>query len=243
MRTYYGNDRTEILRETYISQMHLLIIEDNATLAEALCLHFQDGGHTVTYVQDGEQGLQFLRQEYFDCCLLDINLPYLSGLVVLRTARQAGIQTPVLMLTARDEVADRVAGLDAGADDYLTKPFDLQELEARVRALLRRRPDLQEKISHIGRLQIHHDGQYIAHENNNLRLTAKEFKAFETMFNNRSQLVTKSNLISQVYGVGADINEASVEVLVSRLRKKILPHGVSVKTVRGLGYYLQEENR
>lgn len=219
--------------------MHLLIIEDNVTLAEALSLHFKDAGHSVTVTQDGEQGLQFLCQEAFDCCLLDINLPHISGLSVVRSTRQAGIQTPVLMLTARDQITDRVTGLDAGADDYLTKPFDFQELDARVRALLRRTPHLQDKISYIGQLSIHHDGHYISADNQNLRLTAKEFQAFEAMFNNRNQLVAKANLISHIYGIGADINDATVEVLISRLRKKISPYGVTVKTVRGLGYYLQ----
>ena len=219
--------------------MHLLIIEDNVTLAEALSLHFKDAGHSVTVTQDGEQGLQFLCQEAFDCCLLDINLPYLSGLSVVRSARQAGVQTPVLMLTARDQITDRVTGLDAGADDYLTKPFDFQELNARVRALLRRTPNLQDKVEMIGQLHVHHERQYIAADDQNLGLTAKEFQAFEAMFHNRNQLVAKANLISQIYGVGADINDATVEVLISRLRKKISPYGVSVKTVRGLGYYLQ----
>lgn len=219
--------------------MHLLIIEDNVTLAEALSLHFKDAGHSVTVTQDGEQGLQFLCQEAFDCCLLDINLPYLSGLSVVRSARQAGVQTPVLMLTARDQITDRVTGLDAGADDYLTKPFDFQELNARVRALLRRTPNLQDKVEMIGQLHVHHERQYIAADDQNLGLTAKEFQAFEAMFHNRNQLVAKANLISQIYGVGADINDATVEVLISRLRKKISPYGVTVKTVRGLGYYLQ----
>ena len=219
--------------------MHLLIIEDNVTLAEALSLHFKDAGHSVTVTQDGEQGLQFLCQETFDCCLLDINLPYLSGLSVVRSARQAGVQTPVLMLTARDQITDRVTGLDAGADDYLTKPFDFQELNARVRALLRRTPNLQDKVEMIGQLHVHHERQYIAADDQNLGLTAKEFQAFEAMFHNRNQLVAKANLISQIYGVGADINDATVEVLISRLRKKISPYGVTVKTVRGLGYYLQ----
>ena len=223
--------------------MHLLIIEDNNTLAEALSLHFKDAGHSVTLTQDGEQGLQFLRQERFDCCILDINLPYLSGLSVVRAARQAAIQTPVLMLTARDHITDRVTGLDAGADDYLTKPFDFQELDARVRALLRRKPHLQDKISQIGQLRIHHEGQYISAEDENLHLTAKEFQAFEAMFNNRNQLIAKANLITHIYGVGADINEATVEVLISRLRKKISSYGVTVKTVRGLGYYLQADEQ
>ena len=222
--------------------MHLLIIEDNQTLAEALALHFKDAGHTVTLLFDGEQGLQFLIQENFDCCLLDSNLPYLSGLEVVRQARQAGIQTPVMMLTARDHITDRVTGLDAGADDYLTKPFDFQELDARVRALLRRTPILQGKTTKIGKIQIHHDGQYLAVNDDNLHLTAKEFQAFEAMVNNRNQLITKANLISQIYGVGADINDATIEVLISRLRKKIIQHGVTVKTVRGLGYYLQVDS-
>lgn len=229
------------LREAY-NLMHILIIEDNEPLAQALCLHFEDKGHGVTMVHDGEVGFQFLTQEQFDCCILDINLPSLSGLELLRMARQSSIQTPILILTARDELQDRVKGLDAGADDYLAKPFEMAELDARLRALLRRRPEMTSKQSQLGPLTIHHEARFVSHENQTLSLSAKEFAALEALYDYRNQLIPKSSLISQVYGIGAEINDATVEVLISRLRKKLKPFAIMIKTARGLGYYLQDQN-
>ena len=229
------------LREAY-KVMHILIIEDNEPLAQALSLHFKDEGHAVTIVHDGEAGLQFLTQEQFDCCILDINLPTLSGLDVLKRARQSSIQTPILILTARDELKDRVKGLDAGADDYLAKPFEMAELDARLRALLRRRPEMMGKQSQLGPLTLHHEARFIAYQDKALPLSAKEFAALEALYDYRNQLIPKSSLISHVYGVGAEINDATVEVLISRLRKKLKPYAIMIKTARGLGYYLQDQN-
>ena len=222
--------------------MHILIIEDNEPLAQALNLHFKDKGHAVTMVHDGEAGVQFLTQEQFDACILDINLPTLSGLEVLRRARQSSIQTPILILTARDELHDRVTGLDAGADDYLAKPFEMAELDARLRALLRRRPEMTGKQSQLGPLVLHHEARFISFEEKALSLSAKEFAALEALYDYRNQLIPKSSLISHVYGVGAEINDATVEVLISRLRKKLKPYAIMIKTARGLGYYLQDQN-
>lgn len=229
------------LHEAY-NIMHILVIEDNEPLAQALSLHFKDKGHAVTAVHDGEAGLQFLKQEQFDCCILDINLPSLSGLELLRMARQASIQTPILILTARDDLDDRVKGLDAGADDYLAKPFEMAELDARLRALLRRRPEITAKQSQLGPLILHHEGRFISHDDQKLSLSAKEFAALEALFDYRNQLLPKSSLISHVYGVGAEINDTTIEVLVSRLRKKLKPYAIMIKTARGLGYYLQDQN-
>jgi len=220
--------------------MHILVIEDNETLGKALRHYFTDAGHAVTYVDDGELGLQFLLQESFDCCILDLNLPTLPGMEILSRARKASIQTPILVLTARDELADRVLGLDTGADDYLTKPFEMEELEARIRALMRRRPEQTPALSALGRLTIHHDDRLVMDGQENLRLSQKEFTALEALSNSRNQLVPKSRLINQIYGVGAEINDTTIEVLISRLRKKLSPHGITIKIARGIGYFLQE---
>ena len=233
--------RIRNLREAY-NVMHILIVEDNEPLAQALSLHLKDEGHAVTIVHDGETGLQFLTQEQFDCCILDINLPALSGLDVLQRARHSSIQTPILILTARDGLKDRVKGLDAGADDYLVKPFEMAELDARLRALLRRRPEMTGKQSPLGPLILHHEARFISYQDKALPLSAKEFAALEALYDYRNQLIPKSSLISHVYGVGAEINDATVEVLISRLRKKLKPYAIMIKTARGLGYYLQDEN-
>ena len=220
--------------------MHMLVVEDNETLGRALKHFFTDAGHAVTFVDDGELGFQFLLQESFDCCILDLNLPSMPGLEVLSRARTAGIQTPILVLTARDELTDRVLGLDKGADDYLTKPFEMEELDARIRALMRRRPEQSPPTSELGQLVIYHADRLVTCGALHLNLSQKEFAALEALNGARNQLIPKSRLINQIYGVGAEINDATVVVLISRLSKKLSPYGVTIKIARGIGYYLQE---
>jgi len=219
--------------------MRLLIIEDNQALATALLHRFSDDGHAVTVVHDGYEGLQFFLQEDFDLCILDVNLPGMSGFEILADAKSKKIDTPVLMLTARDTTADRVVGLDAGADDYLIKPFEMEELEARVRALLRRQPTKVASITDVGKLQLRHDGRVVLVDGHDLRLPRKEFAVFECLSSRMGQLVEKTTLLEHVYGIGTDASDTAIEVLVSRLRKKITPYGVEIKMARGLGYYLK----
>jgi len=221
--------------------MRILIIEDHLPLAQALRHHFSDQGHAITMVHDGEVGLQFLTQEQFELCILDINLPSLSGLEVLSSSRTAGVNTPVIMLTARDSTQDRIEGLDAGADDYLAKPFEMAELDARVRAILRRRPSNQPEQSAIGALVIDHKHRQVICAGENIGLAKKEFAAFECLAESHGRLVSKTSLINYVYGVGEDVNETTLEVLISRLRKKLSLHGVQVNMVRGLGYFLKAD--
>jgi len=219
--------------------MRLLIIEDNQALATALLHRFSDDGHAVTVVHDGYEGLQFFLQEDFDLCILDVNLPGMSGFEILADAKSKKIDTPVLMLTARDKTADRVVGLDSGADDYLIKPFEMEELEARVRALLRRQPTKVASITDVGKLQLRHDGRVVLVDGHDLRLPRKEFAVFECLSSRMGQLVEKTTLLEHVYGIGTDASDTAIEVLVSRLRKKITPYGVEIKMARGLGYYLK----
>lgn len=219
--------------------MRLLIIEDNQALATALLHRFSDDGHAVTVVHDGYEGLQFFLQEDFDLCILDVNLPGMSGFEILADAKSKKIDTPVLMLTARDKTADRVVGLDSGADDYLIKPFEMEELEARVRALLRRQPTKVASITDVGKLQLRHDGRVVLVDGHDLRLPRKEFAVFECLSSRMGQLVKKTTLLEHVYGIGTDASDTAIEVLVSRLRKKITPYGVEIKMARGLGYYLK----
>lgn len=219
--------------------MRLLIIEDNQALAHALRHRFSDDGHAVTVVHDGYEGLHFFLQEDFDLCILDVNLPGISGFEILVDAKSKKIDTPVLMLTARDTTADRVVGLDAGADDYLIKPFEMEELEARVRALLRRQPTKVASVTDVGKLQLRHDGRVVLADGQDLGLPRKEFAVFECLSSRMGQLVEKTTLLEHVYGIGADASDTAIEVLVSRLRKKITPYGVEIKMARGLGYYLK----
>lgn len=221
--------------------MRILIVEDHLPLAQALSHHFRDQGHAPTMVDDGEDGLQFLKQEDFDLCILDINLPSLSGVEVLTSCRSQNVNTPIIVLTARDSTQDRINGLDAGADDYLVKPFEMAELDARVRAVLRRKPDHQNEQTTIGALTVDFKHRQVTHNGENIGLAKKEFAAFECLVEALGRLVSKTSLIDYVYGVGEDVNEATLEVLISRLRKKISVYGVQLNMVRGLGYFLKAE--
>jgi two-component system OmpR family response regulator len=219
--------------------MRILVIEDNKALATALRHRFNDQGHAATVVFDGLSGRQFLLQEDFDLVILDINLPGASGLDLLAEARRIDVSAPVLLLTARDSVADRVTGLDSGADDYLVKPFEMDELDARVRALLRRKPSPQESSETIGALTIHRHGRWVSANGTDLALARKEFAALECLMDRRGGLVTKSQLIDHIYGIGEDASEGNVEVLISRLRKKLMPHDIEIRVARGLGYHIK----
>ena len=221
--------------------MRILIIEDHLPLAQALKHHFSDQSHAVTLVHDGEAGLQFLTQERFDLCILDINLPYLCGLELLSSTRNMGVDVPVIVLTARDSTDNRIEGLDAGADDYLAKPFEMAELDARIRAVLRRRPTSQPELMEIGQLVIDQKHRQVSSNGTDIGLAKKEFAAFECLVDSQGRLVSKSSLMNYVYGVGEEVSEASIEVLISRLRKKISPYEVQINMVRGLGYYLKAD--
>lgn len=224
---------------TNFQLMRILVIEDNKPLATALRHRFTDQGHAATIVFDGLSGRQFLLQEDFDLVILDINLPGTSGLDLLAEARRKDVSAPVLLLTARDSVADRVTGLDSGADDYLVKPFEMEELDARVRALLRRKPSPQETSETIGPLTIRLDGRWVSANGIDLGLTRKEFAALECLVERRGGLITKSQLIDHVYGVGEEASESNIEVLISRLRKKLSPFHIEIRVARGLGYHLK----
>jgi two-component system OmpR family response regulator len=221
--------------------MRILIIEDHLPLAQALKHHFNDKGHAVTMVHDGEAGVQFLTQEQFDLCILDINLPFLTGLEILSSSRDSAVNTPVIILTAQDSTHHRIEGLDAGADDYLAKPFEMAELDARVRAVLRRRPTHNPEQLVIGPLAIDYTHRQVIHKGQTIGLAKKEFAAFECLAESSGRIVSKSNLMNYVYGVGEDVSETTLEVLVSRLRKKLSQYGVQINMVRGLGYFLRAD--
>ena len=232
--------KTQTLHEAYII-MRILIIEDHLPLARALKHHFSDQGHAVTMIHDGEAGFQFLEQEQFELCILDINLPLLDGLEILSSARRSGVTTPVIFLTARDSTHHRIEGLDAGADDYLAKPFEMAELDARVRAVLRRRPTHQPEQLVIGPLTVDQKHRQVIHEGETIGLAKKEFAAFEFLAESSGRTVSKSSLMNYVYGVGEDVSETTLEVLVSRLRKKISNYGIRINMIRGLGYFLKAD--
>ena len=216
--------------------MRLLLVEDDALLGDGIHAGLKLADHAVDWVRDGEAAHLALLDHEYDACVLDLGLPKRDGLSVLKALRERGSRLPVLVLTARDASADKVAGLDAGADDYLTKPFDLPELLARLRALVRRaaggaRPTLEHAgvVLDPGARQVTFNGQPVA-------LSAREFALLEDFLRHKNHIRTRAQLEEGLYAWGEETGSNTVEVYVHHLRKKF---GADfIRTVRGLGYQL-----
>ena len=214
--------------------MRLLLVEDDAMVGEAVREGLRQDGFTVDWIQDGTAAETALRAERYDCVLLDLGLPRKAGLDVLRGQRTRGNDTPVVILTARDAVADRVAGLDAGADDYVVKPFDLEEVAARVRAVVRRRqgrgaPDIE--LRGLVMRPATREAQY---KGAPVSLSRREFAILEALASRPGAILSRQQLEGHVYGWGEEIESNAVEVFVHSLRKKL---GADfIVTVRGAGY-------
>ena len=227
--------------------MKLLLVEDDAVMQSALDRSLSRRGFSVYPCGDGLQALGKWRTTRFDVVLLDLTLPGLDGLQVLAQARQSGLNTPVLIATARGTVGDRIVGLNLGADDYLPKPFDLDELEARLRALVRRRVtqtsnlDDQEEFGSIqlGTLRYEKSSGAIYHINAAMDLTPRERKLLQTLLLKKGHAVSKEQLFEVVFPGQADVQYEAIEVVVYRLRKKLQECGVTLTTLRGLGYLIK----
>jgi len=221
--------------------MRITLVEDNISLAKGIMYRLQDAGHAVDVLHDGAQAEAHLASDSADLIILDINLPGVDGLSLLKGLRARGDMRPVILLTARAETEDRVVGLDAGADDYLIKPFEMAELEARVRALLRRRAIPQQQMQSIGPLHFDPAARQLFDGETVIDLPRREISMLECLALAEGRLVSKQALLDHAYGVGADVEDTVVEVYVSRLRRRLKPHGLTIKTQRGLGYQLQTE--
>jgi two-component system, OmpR family, response regulator len=220
--------------------MRLLVVEDDPVIADGLLRSLRTTGHAVDHASDGTTADEALAQYPYDLVILDLGLPRLDGMEVLRRLRDRGAHTPVLVLTARDELDDRVTGLDAGADDYLAKPFDLPELEARIRALLRRRDPNRSGLIEIGPLSVDTAGRCAYHGSNRIDLSAREFGVLETLARRSGRVVSKEQLLDSMTGWDEDVGVNAIEVYVHRLRKKLESAGVGIRTVRGLGYLIEK---
>ncbi|MEM8569950.1 MAG: response regulator transcription factor [Pseudomonadota bacterium] len=218
--------------------MRIALIEDNEALAKGIAYRLRDCGHAVDHLADGASGLSYLQHEGADLVILDIRLPEMDGLSVLKALRERGDATPVLLLTAKSSTEDRVSGLDMGADDYLVKPFEMEELEARVRALSRRRASALRETESIGALTFDHTARQVFVAGEAMDLPRRELSVLECLMESRGRIVSKSALLDRVYGVGSETEERVIEVYVSRLRKRLSGLGIEIRTARGLGYIL-----
>ncbi len=226
--------------------MRILIVEDEKHLADALVEILTQNKYSVDAVYNGEDGLNYALSGIYDIILLDIMLPKINGLEVLKRLRQQAIKTPVMLLTAKGEVSDKVAGLDHGADDYLTKPFSTEELLARLRALSRRRGDLIcDDALHFSDLTLNLSAYELSSQTKSIKLGLKEFRIIEFLISHGQQIVSKEELLEKIWGFDSDAEYNHVEVYISFLRKKLLHlHSkVSIQTQRGVGYYLEEAKK
>ena len=220
--------------------MRVILIEDNHNLARGIENALKDQGYAVDHLDDGLDADTFLQRHDADVAIIDINLPRLTGIEIIRRMRARGDATPALILTARGKTSERVEGLDAGADDYLIKPFDMPELFARLRALSRRRPQFAPLREPVGQLIYDREQRAVLHGERNLDLPRRELALFELLLANRGRLIEKDRIADSLYGTGTPVETNAVELLVSRLRRKIDGAGVTIRTARGLGYMLDE---
>lgn len=220
--------------------VRVLIVEDDPLLQDSLTRAMRAAGYAADQAGDGEMALSLLQGGGFDLVILDLGLPRLDGLSVLREMRAGGCRTAVLILTARDGIDDRVKGLDLGADDYLAKPFSLAELEARARALLRRGQGGTPLIT-CGTLSYDSVGRRASLSGEPLELSQRELSVLETLLFRQGKVVSKEQLIESLCGYGEEVSGNAIEVYIHRLRKKLEPAGISVRTLRGLGYLLGEQ--
>jgi two-component system response regulator TctD len=216
----------------------ILVVEDDAALSRGIFALLRAAGHACDCATDGETALFQVETEPFALMILDVGLPDISGFEVIRRLRARGCKTPILVLTARDQIEDRVKGLDLGADDYLLKPFNTDELAARVRALLRRDHGDPSPRVVIGNLVIDRTHGVAEISGRPLQLRPREWAVLDRLSAKVGELVSKERLIAEVFSYDDAVGPNAVEVYIARLRKKLEPDGPSIKTMRGLGYML-----
>lgn len=223
--------------------MRLLIAEDDEVLADGLSRSMRQSGYAVDCVNDGLAASTVLSGEQpFDLVVLDLGLPKVDGFTVLKTLREKNRQVPVIILTARDAEEDRVKGLDLGADDYMIKPFSLPELEARVRALIRRGQCGVNPVYSCGTLTFDSVGRRAAINGETLDLTTRELSVLEALMSRIGWVISKEQLLERLYSYSEEASSNAIEVYIHRLRKKIEPAGVTIRTIRGLGYIIDKVN-
>jgi len=219
--------------------MNVLLVEDNLDVGEAVEQRLRAGGHVVTWNTDGRDVPRAIADYAFDAVILDLTLPAADGITILRQIRRERRDLPVLVITAKAEIDDKVSLLDLGADDYMVKPFDMRELEARLRALVRRPSGHFTSALHLGRLMLDPDGRTVSLDDRNIDLGRREFGLLEALIAQAGRVVTRERLMSRLSDLEDGGSENALDLLVSRLRRKIAGAGVEVVTVRGVGYLLR----
>jgi two-component system response regulator ArlR len=222
--------------------MRILIVEDELHLAEALTQILRKNNYSVDAAQDGEAGLDNALSNIYDVIILDIMLPKVDGITILKEIRKEGISTPVILLTARGEISDRVIGLDSGADDYLAKPFATEELLARIRALSRRKGEvLPSNTLKFGDIELNTATLKLSRGSKEVKIILKESELLELLISRKNSATSKEIIIEKLWGFDAEVEHNNVEVYISFLRKKLthLSSEVIINTVRGVGYILE----
>ncbi|KQS71110.1 MULTISPECIES: response regulator [Methylobacterium] len=218
--------------------MRVLVVEDDAALARGLVAALRHGGYAVDHEADGADAVQLALSEPYSLIVLDLGLPGLPGFEVLKAVRAAGSTVPVMILTARDAISDRVRGLDLGADDYLLKPFDLAEFEARVRALVRRGQAVPNPVLRCGALELDRAAGTVTLGGAPVALRRRELAVLTILMTRAGKPVPKERLSAEIFGFDEAVAPNALELYVARLRKKLQPDGPEIRTIRGLGYLL-----
>ena len=219
--------------------MRVLLVEDSVKLATWLARALEQHGFVVDPIHDGARADALLRTEHYDAIVLDLSLPSMDGLVVLQRLREAGVATPVVVLTARGDLEDRVKGLNLGADDYLAKPFDLSELEARLHAVIRRAHGVSSPVVKLGPLHYESIGRAFTIAGRRLQLRPKEHAVLEVLLMRMGKVVSKAALHDRVFAADTTTGQEVVEIYIHRLRRQLADTGVAIVTLRGLGYVLE----
>ncbi len=219
--------------------MRILLVEDDSLLGDGVCAGLRREENAVDWVKNGETALSAMAETQYDCVVLDIGLPRMSGLDVLAHVRESNNAVPVLILTAQDDIADRVKGLDAGADDYLVKPFEFSELCARLRALTRRTRGNASEIIHYKNITINTTAHSAEYNDKTVELSRREYTLLIEMVSNQGRVLSRQHLEQKLYSWGDEIESNTIEVYIHHLRKKL--YSDLIKTVRGIGYIVAKE--
>ena len=225
--------------------MHVLIVEDEIRLADSLQQIMKNQKYSCDVVYNGQDGFDYAVSGIYDVVILDIMLPKMDGFEVVRRLRRESVKTPVILLTARDDISDKVRGLDVGADDYLTKPFFAKELLARVRAVTRRQGDIIIEELKVGDLTLNLDNYTLYCGEKSIHLGFKEFEILRILMSSQKSIVQKEDILTKVWGYDSDAEDNNVEVYISFIRKKLayLDSKVSVTTIRRIGYHMEVKDR